>query len=241
MQVPDPVLQIPKLPPEPLEPQLLSANPEVAEPVLALDPVPVLQLAWYGDPPEDDATPQAPAHEEMAIGVEDLTASPSPVLLSMEPSYSSHQLENHNTPPAAVLQSASQPLTSPSPILAYEQQHVSNQDSSAAAAPPAHKELSNDQLQEQWQEVQAASQSEQPSGSPYLWLNFAPPFAEPPPVHIPPCPQPGPMPVFVMPDDLEDVPAYAEPTLKVGSNTAAPAAVEACAVMRKLLAIQLAL
>jgi hypothetical protein len=92
------------------------------------------------------------------------------------------------------------------------------------------------ELHQQWQQVQAAPVAA--SGLPHVWLNYKPPFAEPPPVFVPPKPEPGPEPGFMMPSDLQDLPAYQDPQLQVLKYQQQPAQmrlVQFCMYVGKLM------
>jgi hypothetical protein len=84
------------------------------------------------------------------------------------------------------------------------------------------------QLQEAWQQVQAAPV--EAAGTPHLWLDFKAPFADPPPVFVPPKPEPGPEPQLVLPTDLQEPPVYQPPVpqVRLMYYTAQTAASESC-------------
>lgn len=66
-------------------------------------------------------------------------------------------------------------------------------EQSAQSVPPAEQPLATltkAELAEQWAEVQG-SEVDAVAGQPMVWLDFKPPFAEPPPVLIPPKPDLG--------------------------------------------------
>lgn len=69
------------------------------------------------------------------------------------------------------------------------------------------------QLQEAWQQVQAAPV--EAAGTPHVWLDFKAPFADPPPVFVSKKPEPGPEPQLVLPTDLQEPPVYQPPAPQV--------------------------
>lgn len=73
--------------------------------------------------------------------------------------------------------------------------------------------LALEDIHDAWKEVQLTPQTS--SGVPAVWLDFKAPFAEPPPVLLPPKPQPGPEPEYQPPTDLQELPAWKPPVPQV--------------------------
>jgi hypothetical protein len=106
--------------------------------------------------------------------------------------------------PAAAAQEPSSVSSAPSSATAEDSVAAASESSAGSDLPPQAEEsmestapaeqplteLSTAQLAEQWAEVQG-SEVDAVAGQPMVWLDFKPPFAEPPPVLIPPKPDLG--------------------------------------------------
>jgi hypothetical protein len=170
-------------------------EPVLQEAVLELQPWPVLQLAWHGGDQEEE--------EEPAPQATHLPTAAGPLLTAVSHRSSSSSTEDeHGTD------------SFPGLVLAFEDEVGATSSSSSNGGSRSGRkreleDLTNQQLQEQWQQAG----DDGTSGVPLVWLDFKPPFAEPPPVLVPPKPELGAAPVMfdVL---LEEVPVYQEPVLQ---------------------------
>lgn len=76
-----------------------------------------------------------------------------------------------------------------------------------------YQTLATEELHHAWKEVHSLVPAI--SGAPSIWLDFKAPFAEPPPVLLPPKPEAGPEPQYEPPGELLDLPAYKPPIPQV--------------------------
>ena len=173
-------------------------EPVLQEAVLELQPWPVLQLAWHGGPVDEDAEPQAAPPP--------VATAPSLTAVSSDGSSSSSRGEQEGG------------SGFPGLVLAFEEEVGTAGSSSNSGSSSGRKreleDLSNQQLQEQWQQLQVDTPADDAAGVPLMWLDFKPPFAEPPPVLVPPKPELGEAPAIeaVL---LEELPLYQEPVLQL--------------------------